>query len=347
MDSNRLNKYIKSVFLKSRLTSEYSNSFLPLFRNLFDRSHEKISAKVEKRLNNRYKLLETLEKKVKNLQVHNELTQAEVKISENKNKLVATSVSSEDKNISHDASKDHTLSPGVRAYHLAVTDLFVEKALAYLENRAYRYKRLGYVTYFFALTIVAFGAGLAVFQMLCPPPLNYYVIVKLLNSSTQPLDSENLLKPIKEFSNQLQYIPAFTPHGFTSRETIYIDGFLSFAKSFTAYGMIVLMAVKLIRFGKALLGQAERLLERRHALRQGRLFVHLNDGKLSIDDLEKAFNWNTAGTNAFSDIPTESQAPWGTVLNLNVLKEVLPQLIKEGLAARRLKKDEKDEKDKT
>lgn len=93
--------------------------------------------------------------------------------------------------------------------------------------------------------------------------------------------------------------------------------------------MIVLVGVSLIRYGKVLLEQAEQLYERRHALRQGRLFVHLNDGKLTLEEMEATFNWNVSGKNAFSHLPTESQAPWGSVFHQITHK--LPEIVKNGL----------------
>lgn len=92
------------------------------------------------------------------------------------------------------------------------------------------------------------------------------------------------------------------------------SGFLShFVASFTFYGFLVLFSVTQWRYGRALMDQAERLRQKRHALRQGRLFVHLRDGELTIDELEKAFSWNLSTGNAFGNIPTEASAPWGGV----------------------------------
>lgn len=91
-----------------------------------------------------------------------------------------------------------------------------------------------------------------------------------------------------------------------------------FVKGFTFYGLLVLLAVFCYRMARALFDQAERLKDRRHALRQGRLFVHLNGGKMSVDELEKAFNWNMSSDNAFANINPDAQAPWG-----NVVKEML------------------------
>jgi hypothetical protein len=86
-----------------------------------------------------------------------------------------------------------------------------------------------------------------------------------------------------------------------------------FSRAFTFYGLFILSAVVMFRYARAMLDQAERLQDRRHALRQGRLFVHLHEGKLDIDELDRAFSWNVSQNNAFSDIATESKAPWGAL----------------------------------
>lgn len=105
----------------------------------------------------------------------------------------------------------------------------------------------------------------------------------------------------------------------SEQSTIRWIGFIStFVKGFTFYGLLVLLAVFCYRMARALFDQAERLKDRRHALRQGRLFVHLNGGKMSVDELEKAFNWNMSSDNAFANINPDAQAPWG-----NVVKEML------------------------
>jgi len=100
----------------------------------------------------------------------------------------------------------------------------------------------------------------------------------------------------------------------------------SFISGFTFYGFLVLITVYSWRFGKAMIEQSERLSERRHALRQGRLFIHLNNGEMSASDLEKAFDWNVAKTNAFTGVPTEASAPWGGVIK-EALKAI-PEIFK-------------------
>lgn len=180
-------------------------------------------------------------------------------------------------------SRIDTLPPGLRSYHLAVTDLFVEKALAYLEQQSFIYRTSGVVVNIISFLIISAGAVIANIRMFSPGPSP---------TSWQPM-------------------------------------LWSFTRGFTAYGMIVLLAVALWRFGKALLDQGERLMERRHALRQGRLFVHLHEGPLTIDEMETAFNWNANHSNAFGNIPTEAQAPWGVVLK--EMARGLPNAFKAGV----------------
>jgi hypothetical protein len=105
----------------------------------------------------------------------------------------------------------------------------------------------------------------------------------------------------------------------------------TFTRAFTAYGMVVLAGVGFWKYSKAMLDQSERLYERRHALRQGRLFVHLNDGKLTIDQMEKAFKWNESQANAFADINTDASAPWGSVAK--ELAKSFPDIFKAGVQA--------------
>jgi hypothetical protein len=115
--------------------------------------------------------------------------------------------------------------------------------------------------------------------------------------------------------------------GITSGDSDRAWAFAShFVSSFTFYGFVVLLAVTAWRFGKAMLDQSERLYEKRHAVRQGRLYVHLKDGKLNIEELEKAFLWNVSQPNAFSDISTDAKAPWGSVVN-DSLKAV-PEIVR-------------------
>lgn len=60
---------------------------------------------------------------------------------------------------------------------------------------------------------------------------------------------------------------------------------------------------------------------------------------LNVEEMEEAFNWNVSGSNAFGNIPTESQAPWGVVFKDIIHKA--PELLKTGFEA--IKKGKKNE----
>jgi hypothetical protein len=126
----------------------------------------------------------------------------------------------------------------------------------------------------------------------------------------------------------------------------WIDLLRRFILAFTAYGLIVLTAVALARGARACLDQRERLLAKRHSLRQGRLYLHLTGGRVTIEDMERAFNWNHEQHNAFTHMPTDAKAPWGTVLEEIV--KIVPELVKTDVSAAREaaeKKSAADSKD--
>lgn len=190
-----------------------------------------------------------------------------------------------------------------RIYKLSVTDLFVEKAIHLLDVQAKQYKKFGMLAFAIASMIIVIGAFIAATQANVIP----IDIVKSYNNNMPVVDSSLITeKNLKDYMDSQESFAL-------------INAFMSFAKSFTFYGLLVLSAVFLKRYGKASLDQAERIHDRRHALRQGRLYIHLKDGNIkSVEELEKAFNWNSSQNNAFADINTEAQAPWG-----NALKEVV------------------------
>jgi hypothetical protein len=156
------------------------------------------------------------------------------------------------------------------AYRLATTDLFVEKAIAFLEEKADEYTVKAKSAYFWCALFMVIGIILS--------GITYYYTV---------FNNENDIKPLKLI--------------------------LNFTVAFTFFGMIVLIIVGLWKYAKALMDQAERLLEKRHALRQGRLFVHLKNGILTIDEMERAFKWNDTQENAFTYMTSDASAPWGKV----------------------------------
>lgn len=298
-----------------------------------DEEHNKITSIVYRRLRHRYALLKELE-----IHAQGFLVQTEIEKNHNKESSISEKIcellTCKSKN-DNDEKKKHI--PAKRAYNLAVTDLFVEKAIIHLEIRATGYHKKGRRLMSISNAIIFFGTFFAILQI-------YIHIPRITLGDNNPIPKPPVTSSsTPSVHNQKEYLKISKENAFTvdiSTETSPAQqestnstepAWLGFTRSFSALGMIVILAVRMSRYGKALLDQGERLLERRHALRQGRLFVHLNDGKLNIDQLDEAFNWNVSGVNAFGNIPTESQAPWGTVL-----KDVLhraPELVKTGFEA--------------
>ncbi|HTN84795.1 MAG TPA: hypothetical protein VL242_13940, partial [Sorangium sp.] len=89
----------------------------------------------------------------------------------------------------------------------------------------------------------------------------------------------------------------------------------------------------LTRGARACLDQRERLLAKRHSLRQGRLFLHLMGGHVTIDEMERAFNWNHTQLNAFTHMLSDTKAPLATVGE--ELVKITPELVKTGVTAAR------------
>ena len=187
-----------------------------------------------------------------------------------------------------------------RVYRLAATDLFVEKAISYLEKDAAGYIFKGSSLFVLALVFLLSGIVAS----------SYPMFIDKTKSSFGSIYSMTLIG-----------------HDVVS---VHSDSWIiladKFTKAFTFYGFIVLFSVICIRLGKALLDQAERLRERRHSLRQGRLYIHLSNGEVTIEELEKAFDWNVSKGNAFGNIPTEASAPWGSVIKEAI--KAIPDIFK-------------------
>lgn len=210
-----------------------------------------------------------------------------------------------------------------RAYHLAVTDLFVEKAQAYLEKEARWYRLVGYTAGFFAVVAILVGVCFSLWNSpLWNPSAPVPTIFQFVEQPAPP--------PLEREENFTAQSPkVMTPaRPAASAEATSGDWYTlirNFISGFTFYGFIVLFSVVNWRFARALLDQAERLHDRRHALRQGRLIVHLSKDGLGVEDLVKAFNWNVSTQNAFANMPTEASAPWGAAIN--ELIKIIPQVV--------------------
>ncbi len=198
-------------------------------------------------------------------------------------------------------------------YRLAITDLFVEKAQYHLEDRARRYKRLGYTLFAIAIVLFIFGAISAGYRMM-------------------DFDQKREAESKQQVTTPKVLVPPSAPASILSQSPIqktWIDLLHGFIVAFTAYGFIVLTAVALTRGARACLDQRERLLAKRHSLRQGRLYLHLSGGNVTIEDMERAFNWNHEQHNAFTNMPTDAKAPWGNVVE-EIIK-IVPELVKANL----------------
>lgn len=74
----------------------------------------------------------------------------------------------------------------------------------------------------------------------------------------------------------------------------------------TAFTAFLLVAVKLlVAMSRSFFHEALSLVERRHALRFGRLYVYLKKGEVEDEWLEEAFQWNKESRTSFLDMKPE------------------------------------------
>lgn len=207
------------------------------------------------------------------------------------------------------------LPSAARIYNISATDLFVEKALTYLAQSEKWHQRVGQICCITAFVIMFSGTVIASIAIL-PNEIKETILPNIAHDSTistdRELDSITLKSTNTYFGSNADVIYTYQPD---NKHTAWIKLLHSFTRSFTAYGMIIILSMALLKLGRTMLEQYEKISERRHALRQGRLYVHLNNGMLSIEELDKAFNWNESHDNAFSSVKFDAQAPWGKVTN--------------------------------
>lgn len=210
-------------------------------------------------------------------------------------------------------------------YRLSVIDLFVEKAIVILEGEADKYQKYGKWLIKFAAVPIVIGIIVAGLQLYPEPIFSATKVEKQWEKNKSDayiaLYKYSVISAITQKEDNLSNINQAFVQSLIDREVAlsWKEALVSFVKSFTFYGLLVLSAVILKRFGKALIDQSERLYNRRHALREGRLYLHLQNGRVeTVEEFDKVFNWNASQSNAFADIPTDAQAPWG-----NALKEAL------------------------
>lgn len=167
---------------------------------------------------------------------------------------------------------------------LLTTDFFVENDISILTKRVNEHRYWGSIFFLLAITIFSFGVYIALSQMLGFNTLDINI-------------------PIKNgFLN-----------GFFMDD--YVVLITSLFKSFTVYGLLVLLGVTLWKQSKTQFDQSERIFEKRRADRILRLFIHLNDGKISLNEMHKILQWGTTSLNAFSSLTAEGKTPIGGLVS--------------------------------
>jgi len=204
-------------------------------------------------------------------------------------------------------------------YRLSAIDLFVEKAIVVLESEAKKYQIWGKIAIITATIPILIGIYVAGHN---------YLNNSIPNKPIQPynLDKQNIFTVIEKDKNHSISHENLKILLDREIELSWQYSLVMFVQSFTFYGLLVLATVLCMRFGKSFIDQAERLFNRRHALREGRLYLHLQNGKVgSVEEFDKVFNWNTSQDNAFATITTDAQAPWGTALKeaLNIIPKTV------------------------
>ncbi|MBF0274402.1 MAG: hypothetical protein HQK84_04130 [Nitrospinae bacterium] len=295
--------------------------------------HERLVKRVLRRLTLRYAQLDNLERARRDLFPENDFKKNVKEIYPQGNIYGEETASSSTKFPNPNSS-----------YKLAVTDLFVEKALAFLEANSRKYKVLGSLAYLCGVIGIVFAVFISFDSI-----NNKKTEENFFNKTTVMGDVESYFFPeiptndetkggkknknlnVTEIGKRLKEINA-DQLSFL-KTIVWYDFFLIFVKYFTFYGFIVIFSVCSWRFGRAMLDQAERIEDKRHALRQGRLMMHLMDD-VDLSVLEQAFQWNASHENAFGNMATDAKAPWGAVLsetNKNLLE--MMKLIKKDKSA--------------
>lgn len=186
------------------------------------------------------------------------------------------------KDLSVNAPGDPILTQS-ELFRLGSTDLFVEKAQMVLTRRARWLYLAGGFTIFGTFLLILTTIGLIGYQGLNFPP----EVLGLVNLSKYATG-----QPGTEVGNW-----------------VLVDGLnATIIKIFqgVALSAIALVGVKyLISLGRSFFHEGESLLQRRHALRFGRLYVYLKKGNVDLENLEKMFEWNKEIRTAYLDLHPE------------------------------------------
>jgi hypothetical protein len=183
---------------------------------------------------------------------------------------------------------------------LASTDVFVEKAQVKITERADNNLLWGRITAFVSIALLVIAAYF-IFANHISSGFDGFYNVYASEGKVNVIDKETKDYLARLYSNS--YI-----------STIII------AKT-ASIGAFILGAVYfLISLSRAFFHEATILYHRRHALRFGRLYVYLKDDDITLDELEKAFQWNAEFSTAFKDINADkaTKTIWSKLLEAPV-----------------------------
>ena len=93
------------------------------------------------------------------------------------------------------------------------------------------------------------------------------------------------------------------------------DFIIHIIKSFTVYGLLILLGVVLWKHAKADYEQAERLYSKIRQNRQLRLYIHLNKAKIDNKEYLNFLQSAQDEKNAYEDIKVEAKAPLGSLIS--------------------------------
>lgn len=246
--------------------------------NDFDYENDDITLKVFRRLKLRYGILDSMSddaKIVSGKLCQTDSTSFSTIMNSVKNLFKTNEYINKQSNHSKHKRQENISTDKRRLYKLVTTDLFVEKALSYLNRKARKYERYSALLFIFIISLFVLAIGCAFYS--------------IHNTDFGNFDKKDIAVMWAQIS-------------------------IVFIKNFTFYGLIIIVMSFLYRMIRSLYDQAERIKDRRHALRQGRLYVHLKGGEVDIEEMKEAFNWNTTQPNAFSDFNPDAQAPFGALL---------------------------------
>jgi hypothetical protein len=174
---------------------------------------------------------------------------------------------------------------------LVVTDLFVEKDILVLEKRANKLQSQAKALYIFMIITFCLAAGIAIFRMF----------------------SDQIILEQKDHT------------------ILWINFTIITIKAFTTYGLLVLIGATAWKQSKAKYDQAERLYAKRRQNRQLRLFIHLNDGKITHKEFLEFLEFAQGENNAYEQIKAEAKAPLGNLVSdllktqANIIKALTPK----------------------